>query len=329
MNILILGGTVFVGRHLVTAAQARGHQVTLFNRGKSNPTLFSDVEQLRGDRDGDLSALAGRKWDAVIDTCGYLPRIVKASANYLADQVGCYLFISTISVYADYQTVGIDETYPLAMLEDETIEEITGETYGGLKVLCEQAVADVLPNRALNVRPGLIVGPNDPTDRFSYWVHRVAQGNEVLMPPDFPFQVIDGRDLAAFSIHLLETGKRGNYNATGPDYQLMMHRFLAECRHSTTSNATFTQLSESFLLENDVKPWIDLPLWMPGKEYVGFGTVNIEKAINDGLTFRPIRQTISDSLAWLQTRNEEYQWRAGISTEHESALLTEWHSQNV
>ena len=182
MNLLILGGTVFLGRHLVEAALARGHAVTLFNRGQHNPDLFPEVERLRGDRDGDLQALEGRRWDAVVDTCGYVPRVVRASAEMLAPNVDHYTFISSISVYADTSKPGIDEQAPVGTLDDPTTEEVTGESYGPLKALCEQAAEAAMPGRVLNIRPGLIVGPHDPTDRFTYWVRRVAEGGEVLAP---------------------------------------------------------------------------------------------------------------------------------------------------
>ncbi len=206
MKLLVLGGTVFLGRHLVEAATARGHSVTLFNRGQHNPELYPEVEKLRGDRDSDLSALQGRRWDAVIDTCGYLPRAVRASAELLADAVDHYTFISSISVYADFHTPAMDESAPVGTLADETVEEVTGETYGPLKALCEQAAERALPGRVLNIRPGLIVGPHDPTDRFTYWPVRVARGGEVLAPgrPHVPVQVIDGRDLAEWTVRMVE-----------------------------------------------------------------------------------------------------------------------------
>ena len=181
MNILILGGTVFLGRAIVEEALRQGHTLTLFNRGKSNPDLFSEVEKLMGDRDLDLSPLEDRKWDLVIDSCGYVPRVVGQSAKLLANAVDHYTFISTVSVYADFSKPGIDENAPVGTLEDETVEEITGETYGPLKALCEQVVQERIPDRSLVIRPGLIVGPHDPTDRFTYWVLRVSQGGEVMV----------------------------------------------------------------------------------------------------------------------------------------------------
>ncbi len=220
MRILILGGTVFVGRHLVEAALARGHEVTLFNRGQHGPDLYPGVEKLRGDRDGGLDALRGRRWDAAIDTCGYVPRIVRASATLLANAVDHYTFISSVSVYPEAHTRHLDEDSPVGALDDESVEDVTPETYGPLKALCEQAAEGAMSGRALTIRPGLIVGPHDPTDRFTYWPRRVAQGGEVLAPgrPERPVQIIDARDLAAWTLQLVASGARGVYNATGPDY---------------------------------------------------------------------------------------------------------------
>src|SRR5262245_53013995 len=195
MKILIIGGTRFLGRHLVDAALARGHEVTLFNRGKSNPDLFLTIETILGDREHDLNKLTqvGREWDAVIDTSGYVPRIVRLSAQSLERSVKRYVFISSISVYADFKKIGIDENDPVGKIEDESFEEITGESYGPLKALCEKAVQEIYKDRALVIRPGLIVGPNDSTDRFTYWPVRVARGGDVLAPekPDAPIQVVD------------------------------------------------------------------------------------------------------------------------------------------
>jgi 2'-hydroxyisoflavone reductase len=222
MDLLILGGTLFLGRHLVIAARERGHKVTLFHRGKTNPDLFPEVEKIHGDRKESLAPLAGRRFDAVIDTSAYVPRVAGMAARALAPHVGHYTFISTISVYANPRTPGQDEDAPLAALADEATEEVNGDTYGGLKVLCERVVAETLPGRTLTIRPGLISGPFDPTDRFTYWPERVAGGGEVLAPapPAGTTQHIDGRDLAAWTIRAVESGRTGVFNATGPDYPL-------------------------------------------------------------------------------------------------------------
>lgn len=331
MKLLILGGTVFLGRHLVEAALARGHEVTLFNRGQHNADLFPQVEKLRGDRNGNLSSLQGHTWDAVIDTCGYVPRIVRASAELLQDSVNHYTFISSISVYADFRQANMDETYPVGTLADENVEEVTGDTYGPLKALCEQAVERALPGRALNIRPGLIVGPYDPTDRFSYWPHRVAQGGVVLAPdsPGEPVQIIDARDLAEWNIRMVEAGQTGVYNATGPDYRLTMGGVLETCRQVTGSDAIIEWASAEFLLAQEVAPWSQMPLWVPNTdgEYDGFSTANVQKAIAAGLTFRPLAETVQDTLAWLGTRDTGWSWRAGISRERETELLQKLNAE--
>src|SRR3954470_5339632 len=222
MKLLILGGTIFLGRYLAEAALERGHDLTLFNRGQHNSELYPDVEKLRGDRDGGLDVLRGRRWDAVVDTSGYLPRLVRASAELLADAVEHYTFISSISVYPHFRSLGQDESAPVGTLDNPSVEEITGESYGPLKALCEQAVEQALPGRTLVVRPGLIVGPHDPSDRFTYWVRRVAQGGELLAPAgrDWHTQIIDVRDLAEWTLRMVERRQTGVYNATGPAYDL-------------------------------------------------------------------------------------------------------------
>src|SRR5260221_13589599 len=233
MRLLILGGTAFVGRHLVEAALARGHTVTLFNRGRRNPDLFPELERLRGERPDDLAALRGREWDAAIDTSGYTPRAVAASAGLLAEAVAHYTFISTISVYADEMPAGTDENGPLSQMPEDKAgtEEVTGETYGPLKVLAEQAAEAAMPGRVLTPRPGLIVGPYDPTDRFTYWPARVARGGEVLAPdgPDVPVQFIDARDLAAWTLDSVEAGRTGVFNLTGPAQPLTFGDLLETC----------------------------------------------------------------------------------------------------
>ena len=322
MKLLILGGTRFVGRHLVEEALAQGHAVTLFNRGRNNPELFPEVEKLRGDRDGTLTALEGRKWGAVIDTCGYVPRLVRDSAQLVADAVAYYTFISTMSVYQRKGTVEIDEMCEVGSLEDETVEEITGETYGPLKVLCEEAAEAAMPGRVLIVRPGLIVGPHDPTDRFTYWPVRLAEGGEVLAPSDREQSVefIDVRDLAKWTISMVETQATGVYNATGPDYPLTMQDFLLKCKEITQNDAQLRWSSEEFLFEHQVAPFMGLPLWLP-KESTSFMMINIQKALNAGLTFRPLADTIRDTLAWHTTRPAGLELKAGLTREREKSLL--------
>lgn len=326
VKILILGGTVFVGRHLVEAALQGGHDVTLFNRGQHGPELFPDVEKLRGDRDGDLEALRGRRWDVVIDTSGYVPRVVRASAELLAKAVDYYVFISTISVYPDtIHQRNVDENGRLGTIEDETTEEVTGETYGPLKVLCEQAVERALPGRTLIIRPGLIVGPDDPTDRFTYWPVRVARGGEVLAPrpPDAHVQFIDVRDLAEWIIRLAEDEQTGIYNATGPDYPLSMGQVLEESKRVSGSDAHIVWVDEAFLLEHGVEPWVGLPLWIPNAP--GFHEVNVDRALAAGLTFRLLDDTIRDTLAWHASRPADTELRVGLSPDQEQEVLRAWH----
>ncbi len=328
MKLLILGGTVFLGRHIVETARQRGHEIALFTRGERNPDLFPDVEKLRGNRDGGLAPLEGRRWDAVIDTSGYVPRVVRASTELLKDAVGHYTFISSISVYAGFETPGMDETAPVGTLPDEGVEEITGETYGPLKALCERAVEDVMPGRALIVRPGLIVGPYDPTDRFTYWPRRVARGGEVLAPdrPDRATQFIDARDLADWIVRMVEAGATGVYNATGPAERLAMGHLLDVCNAAGGGGATFTWVPEHFLLDAGIGPWMELPLWVPESEGAGFSSVSIAKARAAGLTFRPLDVTVRDTLAWDAARPAGTEYRAGLGAEKERETLRRWHA---
>ena len=324
MNILIIGGTKFLGRHLVDSALTRGHTVTLFNRGKTNPGLFPHVETIIGDREHDLEKLSGRKWDAVLDVAGYLPRIVRLSATSVERNVGHYVFISSISAYADFKKVGIHESDPAGKIEDETFEEITGESYGPLKALCEKTVLDLYGERGLVIRPGLIVGPNDPTDRFTYWPMRVARGGEVLAPerPEVPVQIIDVRDLAAFTIQLIEEKTSGIYNATGPDHELALGAVLEACRQVSGSDAKFKWMSIDFMKQHQVEEWSDMPVWVPdNEENQGFSRVDVSKAIKAGLKFRPLNDTIRDTLAWANTRPVDHEWRAGLKPEREQELL--------
>jgi 2'-hydroxyisoflavone reductase len=328
MDLLILGGTRFLGRYLVEAALGGDHRVTLFNRGLSDPDLFPEVETIKGDRDGDLSALRGRRWDAVIDTCGYVPRVVRASAGLLADAVDHYTFVSSISVYPDNMGPGADEGAPVEELEDPTVEEITGETYGGLKALCERAGEEEMPGRILDVRPGLISGPHDPTDRFTYWPRRVAAGGEVLAPdrPELRVQFIDVRDLAGWMVKMSAEQQTGTYNATGPAYELRMGKLLEECE-AVGGDAKIVWVSEEFLEENGVEPFTELPLWVP-REYAGMLAVDCGKAIAAGLTFRPVSETIRDVLEW-DTNRAEPDLAAGLEPEKERELLSAWHGGNL
>ena len=324
MKTLILGGTKFLGRHLVDAALAAGHEVTLFNRGKTNPALFPNIETIIGDREKDIERLSGREWDAAIDVAGYVPRIVRLSAEALKRSVKKYVFISSISVYSDFKKVGINEDDPVGKLEDETVEEITGETYGPLKALCEKTVQEIYGDRALIVRPGLIVGPHDPTDRFTYWPIRVKRGGDMITPdkPQTPIQIVDVRDLSAFIIKLIEDNASGIYNATGPNRELTMGEFLEACKLVSGSLATFHWASADFLKEHEVAPWSDMPVWIPDTvEDAGFSRVDISRAIQAGLQFRPLEDTIRDTIQWAETRPEDHEWHAGLNPTKENILL--------
>lgn len=331
MRILLLGGPKFLGYHLIEAALANGHTLTLFNRGQTNPDRFPQVEKLRGDRDGGLDTLRGRTWDVVFDTCGYLPRLVGDSSRLLQDSAEHYTFISSISVYAHLPQVGMDETAPVGTLADESVEQITGETYGPLKALCEQAVERYFPQRALHVRAGLIVGPHDPTDRFTYWPVRVARGGEALAPvrPDYLTQFIDARDLAEWVIRMAEARHAGTFNATGPHQPMPMGELLEAARRVSASNASFTWVSEAFLADQKVAPWSELPLWIPDSDpdAAGFNTVSCARALAAGLHYRPLEDTIRDTLTWVKTRPAEHAWRAGLSPEREAELLAAWCAQ--
>jgi 2'-hydroxyisoflavone reductase len=332
MNILILGGTLFLGRHLVEAAQKRGHSLTLFHRGKTNPELFPDVVHVFGDRKDDdaLAQLEGHTFDAVIDTCGYLPRVVQKSAQKLSGRAGCYCFISTVSVYAHWPGAGTDEDSPVAILEDPTTEELTGATYGGLKALCEQEVLAAFPGQALIIRPGLIVGPHDPSDRFTYWPHRIAQGGEVLAPvsPELPTQWIDVRDLAEWTIQMLEGKRTGVFNADGPVVGL--GQLLATCVLASGSNAQVTYASEAFLQAQEVQPWLELPLWIPGMlDLKESGATRTQRAHLAGLKYRTALETVRDTLVWDSQRPQENAWKATLTPEKESAVLAAWHAKTA
>ena len=343
MKLLILGGTRFVGRHLVEAAVARGHEVTLFNRGKHRPAELEGVETIQGDRNRDLGKLSGRRWDAVVDTCGYLPRAVRAAAEVLSGAVGRYVFISSLSVYADVSRPGVDESAPVATLTAEQLEEANaidssgqpsavtyGEMYAGLKARCERAAEEVLPGRVLVIRPGLIVGPDDYTDRFTYWVVRVARGGEVLAPGrhDRYVQLIDARDLAEWTVSMIERKETGIYNANGLTHEVTMGRVLAECKAVSGSDASFTWVDDEFLLREEVAAWGEMPLWLPEEaapQMKGFMFINCDKAINSGLRFRLLSDTIRDTLAWYKKTRPDEGLKAGIDPDKEQRLLRKWH----
>jgi len=325
-RLLVLGGTAFLGPELVAEAKRAGWTVTLFNRGKTNPHLFPDVEKLRGDRRSDLKALEGRSWDAVVDTSGYFPKDVTASARLLAKSVGLYVFVSTISVYGDTSKPGIDERSPVAKTDQPDADKVTGANYGALKALCEEAAEREMPGKTLVIRPGLIIGPGDTSDRFTYWPVRVARGGEVLAPgtPDDPVQFVDVRDLASWTVAMIGRRRTGVFNATGPKEPLTFGPMLAACREASGAQATFTWVDAKTLEELKIAPWSDMPCWVPPfGETAGSRRVNSGKAVGEGLTFRPIVETARDTLAWWKTLPEERRARpkAGLTAERETAAL--------
>ena len=334
LRILILGGTRFLGVHQVEYALARGHSVTLFNRGRTNPELFPEVEKRVGDRNDDLTALEGGEWDVVIDNSASIPRWVRQSAQLLKESAGQYIFTSSISAFADFSTVGMDETAPVGKLEDPTIEEVTGETYGPLKALCEAEAERAFPGRATIVRPGLSVGPWDNTDRFTYWPVRIDRGGEVLAPGDGtdPVQFVDGRDLGSWMIRLAEEGQTGVYNATGPAVRMNMSAMLDGIRGAGSSDATFTWVDADFLAEHEVEPWTQMTVWVPASgEYAGLAQVNCQKAIAAGLSFRTLGETARDTLAWWKTLPSERRENpgAGCPPELETQVLSAWHERGA
>jgi 2'-hydroxyisoflavone reductase len=341
LRILILGGTGFTGPFQVKYALSRGHKVTVFNRGKTHPgELPKEAEQLIGDRNGQLDALKGRTWDVCIDIPTTLPVWVRDAAQILKGNVDRYVFISTISVFSDVSKVNMDENGPLAEYKGADAMKETQETlkaskyglYGPLKVLSEKEAEKWFPGKALIIRPGLIVGPGDESDRFTYWPVRVERGGEILAPgtPDDPVQIIDARDLAEWTIRMVEQGTVGTFNATGPAYKLTMGKMLNEIKAATKSNATFTWADADFLKAQKVQAWSDMPTWVPPRgESVGFSQINIQKALSKGLTFRSIGDTTTATLAWFHSQPAERQakLRAGLTAERETAVLAAWHAQ--
>lgn len=324
MKLLVLGGTKFLGRAAVEAALARGHEVTLFNRGETNPELFPEAEKLRGDRQHDFSALEGRTWDAVIDPSGYVPHIVRASAEALADSVGHYLFISSVSVYADFSAPRNEDSPLEELAEDKPDDRLLEDysNYGALKVLCERAVAESLPDRHALVRPGLIVGPHDPTGRFTYWPHRIARGGEVLVPGPSKHRVqfVDVRDLANWVVDLSERKVAGRFNAIneGVSWQT-----LAEtCRDVAGSDASFTYVDGDYLAEQELGEWMELPLWIHDPESIGMHSTDVSRAIDAGLTFRPLEDTVRGTLDEAETTDE-----AGMAPAREGELLAAWQAR--
>ena len=306
MKLLVLGGTKFLGRAIVGEALARGHELTLFNRGTTNAELFPEAEKLRGDRTEDLGALDGRSWDAVIDPSGYVPGVVRASAEALRDS-GRYVFISSISVYPDFDEVR-SEGDPVAELGDAPVDALAPDfsNYGSLKALCEAEVEEVFGERSLIVRPGLIVGPHDPTGRFTYWPHRLARGGRILAPgpPERRAQFVDVRDLATWIVDAVERGLSGVFNATNegtPWGELL-------------AGADVTWVSDDHLQAHEVGEWMELPLWIAGTGM----RVDVEKAVSAGLRFRPVAQTIAGAADAPAVDG------VGLTPEREAELLAAW-----
>jgi 2'-hydroxyisoflavone reductase len=339
LRILILGGTGFTGPYQVRYALSRGHKVTTFNRGKTRPSeLPTEVEQLIGDRNGKLDALKGRQWDVVIDNPTTLPAWVRDAAQTLKGNVERYVFISTISVYADTSN-GVDETAPLAKYDGldpykETLEAMRAsgyKTYGPLKALSEEAAEKWFPGKTLIIRPGLIVGPGDETDRFTYWPVRIDRGGEVLAPGNSndPVQFIDARDLAEWTIRMVENRETGIYNATGPAKPLGIGKMLDEIKDALNSNAKFTWVPADFLKQQSVEAWSNMPVWA-GDE-LGLARTNTNRALAKGLTFRPLAETARDTLAWFKSQPQDRQskLRAGLGPEREAEVLAAWKKRKA
>jgi 2'-hydroxyisoflavone reductase len=329
LSILILGGTGFIGPHMVREALRRGHVVTLFNRGRSNDKLFPDLEKIKGDRDGGLDGLKGRSWQAVVDNSGYVPRHVQDSASLLANNTERYLYISTVSVYADFSSDNTENS-PLATIDDESIEEVTGETYGPLKALCEKrAAGEIEPDKLTILRPTYIAGPGDHTDRFSYWPIRTRQGGEMIWPgtPDDAIQVVDVRDLANFVVDSLENDVSGTYNMVNPAGAYTMANLLEDSQAITATQVEPVWISEDFAYGQGLIGGRSLPVWHPetGDSAAG-GSFSGERARKAGLQSRPERETLRDILDWWDTLPAERtgKVRAGLDADREASLIAAW-----
>ncbi len=328
MRILVIGGTRFVGRHFVEAARAAGHTITLFHRGKTGSDVFSDLETIHGDRNqaADLDQLRGKTWDVVLDTCAYVPRHVRMLTDVIRDGTSHYILISTISVYSDPVTPGADEDAPVITLDDPTTEEVTGQTYGGLKVLCETAARDSGIKSVTLVRPGMIVGPHDPTDRFTYWVERVARGGEILVPgePNRRVQFIDGRDLAAWLVKVVDNRTIGTFNTVNPPHGVTWQEWMDDMRAEFGSDAQFTFVPDSWLESHQVTG-AELPFWVPAP-YAGVLAVSNARAYETGLRARSTREIARDTLTWSRSR-AGHTLTSGLTPKREADLLKTWGSE--
>lgn len=319
MQLLVLGGTEFLGRALVEAALERRDEVTTFTRGKTNPDLFPEADRLRGDRDGDLGALEGRTWDAVVDLSGYVPRVVRASVELLEPSVGRYVFVSSISVYADLSKP-VSEDTPTATLDDPSSEDVP-KHYGALKAACEREVERVFGDRSLIIRPGLIAGPHDPDGRFTYWPHRVAEGGDVIAPgpPERPAQLIDARDLGRWILHALDGELAGIFNAVGT---WSFGNVLEASAAASGAGARPVWVPDEFLLEQGVGEWMELPLWIGNEAYRGMMRADTSRAVAAGLTVRPLVETARAALQQAERADG-----VGLTTEREAQLLATWSAR--
>ena len=337
LKILILGGTRFIGLHMTALALARGHTLTYFNRDKTKTDRYREVERIKGDRNGQIDGLRDREWDVVIDNSGYVPRHVRLSAELLAPKVKQYVFTSSISVYPNFSEPR-DESSPVGKLADETVEKVDGETYGPLKALCEQAVLGVMPGRTTIIRPGLIVGPDDNTDRFTYWPARAARGGEFIAPgsPTDPFQVIDARDLAAFTINAIENHVTGTYNLVSNVNDFKFGELTDACVAAARKQAKPAEMPRAtfvpaeFLEAQEVAPWSDMPVWLPAKgDEAAFAGTSNKAAVARGLKITPLKKTVNDTLAWHLARpaEEREKLKAGIAPEKEATVLAAWKAK--
>ncbi len=320
MRLLLLGGPKFLGRAVIDHALGAGHEVTLFNRGKTDADLYPELERIVGDRDGGLDGLRGGSWDAVIDTSGYLPRLAAASANVLANSAAHYVFVSSISVYASFAD-RVDEAAAVATLSDPTSEDIEAE-YGALKAACEVEIETCFPGRATHIRAGLIVGPHDPTGRFSYWPHRIAEGGDILVvaPVTRPVQFVDVRDLGSWLVTCAERRVTGTLNAT---CNWSFSDLLATSMEVTGTSVIAHEVAPAFLSEQAVGEWLELPLWIDERnpEWKHFMQVDTSRAAAEGLVARPLAETVAGTLA-LADRVDG----VGLTRERETELLAAWAS---